>query len=384
MPIHDELIALWTGKRVRVIAPAATVLWQNTEATVKRLTASDTAEVHFAGTASVAAEYALNDLIMIDGTERKPMAQISMAKLLGLEKAAAVEAAGGELQFVNPGDMLEHPELAVGWELLKARGRQSADSTTNALYFEPAVAEWIYHTASGAASPDEAVEHTTAWKHSVSALIDGRAVIVVPIKEAGHWTVLIVSRSEAGQWTPAYYDSLPYPGSGACRMKAAALWTIVAGFLPTGSCTGSLPATEVPFVQADGITCGFYVLARMEEAYSVFRGQKFYRCYKSVAEIRKSLNAFVQTLLVFQKQQAKKAEPPPPLPPPTDELSCSAAAAVAVPPGILAASPGGEYGCSKCRWNVAGTVLPRPLGNAWPLWSCIPRIVWLEAVLWLS
>ena len=155
-------------------------------------------------------------------------------------------------------------------------------------------------------------------------------------------------------------------------MKAAALWTIVAGLLPTGSCTGSLPATEVPFVQADGITCGFYVLARMGEAYSVFRGQKFYRCYKSVAEIRKSLNAFVQTLLVFQKQQAKKAEPPPPLPPPTDELSCSAAAAVAVPPGILAASPGGEYGCSKCRWSACGCGQCRNLAYKGPRWnSCL-------------
>ena len=331
-PVSDELNAFWAGQRVRVTDPKATVLWQNSEATVKRLTAVDKAEVHFVGTASVAAEFHLQDLVVIDGTERKPMSAINLAKLLALEKAAALEAAGGEVKFVTPGQQLEHPELAAAWEMLKAKGRQHSSSTTNSLYLEPAVAEVLYHAAGSKTSPEEAAEHTADWRHLVSTLVDGRALIVVPIREAGHWTVLLVSRSEAGLWTPKYYDSLPYPGSGACRVKAAALLTVVAGLLPEGSCPGVLPDTEVPFVQTDGFSCGFHCVARMEEAFCEFRGQKLYRCYKSVSEIRKSVNAFVQTLLAFKRQQAKKPAgpplPPPPTPPPPLE---------APPPPILAA-----------------------------------------------
>ena len=93
-----------------------------------------------------------------------------------------------------------------------------------------------------------------------------------------------------------------------------------------------MPDTEVPFVQTDGVSCGFHCLVRMEEAFCEFRGQRLYRCYKSVSEIRKSLNAFVQTLLAFKRQQAKKGAPPPLPPPPTPPLPLLAA-----PRPILAA-----------------------------------------------
>ena len=108
--------------------------------------------------------------------------------------------------------------------------------------------------------------------------------------------------------------------------------------LPAGSCPDLLPDTEVPFVQVDGVSCGFHCLARMEKAFCEFRGQRLYRCYKSVAEIRKSLSAFVQTLLAFKRQQAKKALPPPLPPPPLEDSCCAAEAAVPVapPPPILA------------------------------------------------
>ena len=49
------------------------------------------------------------------------------------------------MKFVTPGQQLEHPELAAAWEMLKARGRQCSESTTNSLYLEPAVAELLYH-----------------------------------------------------------------------------------------------------------------------------------------------------------------------------------------------------------------------------------------------
>jgi hypothetical protein len=364
--VPEAASSTWAGQRVRVTLPTAGVLWQNTEGTVKRLTAADKAEVFLVGAASVKAEFSLKGLVLLDGTEKPPLAPFSLKKLLGLEKAAAIDAAGGELRFVGPGDQLEHPELAVGWELVKARGRQCGDNTNSCLYFEPAVMEVVYHTATGTASPEEAAEHTAEWTKAVNGLLGGRALIVVPIREAGHWTLLLLNRSENGQWAPAYYDSLPYPGSGACRRpffypnnretdrpspdpppaelkwtkipdgaaapqpfppqahthhekdrpfgfrnmvirrKAEVALTVAATLLPTGSCSTVLPDTQVPFVQPDAHSCGFYCLARMEEAYSQFRGQKHWTCYKPVAEIRKALNAFIQNLLAFKRQQDKK------------------------------------------------------------------------------
>ena len=424
--VSAEENAAWAGKTVRVISPTATTLWQNSKANVKKLVQPGIAEVWMEGAVTVKTECEVRWLYVVTSKEKPSLPPLDLRKMLGMEKRLALDAAGGEVHCILAGSQVEHPELSAAWEMLKARGRQVGDSTYNCVYVEPAVTEVLHHYSKSELAPN-AVKNSEDLKKLLQGIgPTGNALVVVPVCAGGHWTVLFFSRSstDTDSWQATYYDSLK-SGSASCKEKAEFLMQLVGGLLKevqTGTVPSALPEMTVRSVQTDGITCGFHVVARMEEAYCEYRGEGKTGCYKSVGEIRKQLNSFLNTLQIFRAQQEKAASagkgPEPAAPGGKGAASSSAAAVPMGAPGpilvileiklcflfttkqrkrrkrarkrereggwrefssqaqtcsemkkqsqdhIQAATLGGTFGCGKCRYSVSGCLMCNPVKAA--------------------
>ena len=151
-------------------------------------------------------------------------------------------------------------------ELVKIRGRQTGDSTINCVYFDAATAQVVHHYSGSTA--EELAVHTAEWRLLMGKLpADGNAVVVCPISEAGHWTVLFLHR-QAGAWHASYHESLKAPGSASCRVKAAVLLSVICALLMPDQPALAMPDTLHHREQGDAWSCGYHVVARMDEAYA--------------------------------------------------------------------------------------------------------------------
>jgi hypothetical protein len=342
--VPEAMTLLWASKEARVVSPTANLLWQNSKVKVKRLVSETSAEVELIGS-TVKSQFPLADLYLLAGGERPPWPPCDFRKVLALEKAKTLEAAGSEVQFVSHDNLMEHPELASYWQLLLCRVRQSSsENTARTFYLGPEIAEWLTGLPENGVEPaDESLRQD--WQNmltSASEAVGGRTLIVSPIKSAsGHWTLLSLQKDQSEEhFTVQHFDSLQ-PLSESSRMKAAAVLSIVAGMLKPGQATRELPATEVRTVQIDGTSCGLHVCMRMEELVRQWRGEGRVACYSTVREVAKQTNQWVQALNVFKGKQKVSTElppVPPPLPPPAKPAEAQGASQCAAAMTPLAAS----------------------------------------------
>jgi len=89
----------------------------------------------------------------------------------------------------------------------------------------------------------------------------------------------------------------------------------------------------------------------MEEEFREWRGEGKTRVYRSAEEGRQQLNKWVDCLakhkaaMMVKKGGEASELPEQPLPPPLEEE----------PPAVpKAGTPGGEWGCYKCRYRITG------------------------------
>ena len=72
------------------------------------------------------------------------------------------------------------------------------------------------------------------------------------------------------------------------------------------------PKILQPVIQKDAWSCGYHVLARVEECFREWRGEGVRRVYATPRELWESMNRWIDMLLKFKSnEELKKAGPPP-------------------------------------------------------------------------
>ena len=212
------------------------------------------------------------------------------------------------------------------------------------------------------------------FKHALSNPAS-QAFVLAPLgcREAGHWTLLYLHRAAQapGQESPnkfasAYLDSLREPSLACKKMGAEALAFLINTLGHENVELNELPPASPCAKQSDSVSCGWYVVAFMEELYRQYRGEGRSRLSLTQPALRAMVdrtNKFIKICLAVSHAEQRKAVamanaeanavaktspkallgslglPPTGLPPPG-------------PPGEPAACP--IYGCSRCRNSKDG------------------------------
>ena len=355
----------WKDVKVRVLDRSSTLLWRDANGKVVKADASkQLCLVSLQGAPSVTRWCSSEVLYKVTGEEKKAMKlQVDRRNFKKEEKAALVEALGGEPKFAISGADVEHPELLAWWHML-LKARQQAEDTESsrkaAVYLDPGVAQ-VYLKES---APDGASHLAEASLAQWGVELQGKpGLIVLPVHGGGHWSMLVWAR-EGDQYLCRYYDSLKGGGS-ACREAAKKLVTPVTRLLILSPVSGEveLPETRCPVAQLDGWSCGYHIMTVMEEEMRQHRGEGRQMIIRHVDATRKVLNHWLDGLIKWRRSEAAGVCPPP-LPPPA-KLEPEEAV-VPVPEPIASTQPprasgaSGDWGCPRCRWSTRGCLMCCP------------------------
>ena len=367
-----------TGQQVRLVACGLPDLIRNSIAkvTTHYLTGLVVVEL-ISGSARTFSEL---DLYPVTGKEKLPMPE-RLPALTQVEKKmqqAALAASGAQLDCkLQKKSLLESPEIASAWHEIGFRAHCAGDTWPNAMAvcLNPQEADWYMHNfakAPGSAESSQAVHLLRNQCSSVMSGLGEQGFIQLPICAGGHWTLLTFHRlPEEPKLQVMYRDALPKLHQ-ACLKKAQLGLQIMSEVLGKDNLSvQAIPDRTPGHVQPDATSCGYYVLAFMEEDYRCLRGEGRFvlsdNWHKKAGELNK-WNKNVLTAKPKAKAKAKakalaasSAEPaaapalpaaPAPLPAPSAEP--------APPPALPAAPAGpvialaGSWGCSRCRWSEAG------------------------------
>lgn len=322
---------------MRVVSPAATLLWRNTEGTVIKRTGESEVQVAMKLAASIKQSFHLGDLYFLTSKEVVPMAEaaLDLRRLTNQAKATTLQSAGNQVRYVQLRECLEHPEMAAWFWQLWYRAEQSGDKLYNGelTYLCPTVSEVaVKMQMEGTSSPAEIEKELTHWRELLKPVMasQGRAMVVSPVYNGGHWVLLTWTKQRGEKLGARYFDSLR-PYSVNCLTKARAIHQIVIGILGDAVEPDFPELVETPFSQTDAWSCGFHAANRVEEVFRSWRGEGIRRLYRTPEEVRQELNKWLDTLIKFKAAEDVRmaagkptipavAKPPPPLPPPSEPI----------------------------------------------------------------
>jgi len=371
----------WEGCQVRLVDHNLTDLLRNSSAVVKAHYSTGLVTVTCAS--GSVRTFPQDRLWLLTGKEKLPLPEVTpdLRQLTKAEKARALLAAGNQLteEKVTASTLLESPELSAAWEELGYRARLAGDTWPNPNAVLLNIQELDFWTTAWQKSPGspESQEGLAAFRQAVTGVckdLREAAFVLMTVYAAGHSTLLTLTReaAPAGQAVPnkfdlVYKDSLPVP-SAACRKKAAlALSLAVEALGPDKLAQQTLPEVALSAKQPDSTSCGFHVLAAMEEQYRLYRGEGAYRLPVKWPLKALDLTKFFKSVLAAKPKAKAKAEPDPglpPLPPPSDPPpEAPLAAAAAAQPLPLPGAPVSQescWGCARCRHAKSGCLSCNP------------------------
>ena len=381
------------NKMVRVVGWQTSKLLQDLEAKVlKHWEAEQKVLLLLPGTKNATQVLPVSEVSVLTGKEKVRLAdKLDLRALKAEEKTEALEAAGGQLQFLQPATMLESPELTAGWVEVLLRGRKQGDKLEpgslvvtdpqqmDALLFEFQAGNTggeVWENLLGRGGKLGVAGQQGLWEKLQRAVESQHSscTLLVPVHSSApeHWTLLVLKRqatqaeAEPAPWAVECFDSLPKPSQSAFS-KAGHLLELLKFLLQPGTVVHSVPVQAAPSrKQSDGWSCGFWVLLWMEQEYRKHRGEGERLLQPEWTQKMQTLNGFFSNLKKHKAAQEAKGKVdhsagkgtskggqgaatelgPPPLPPP-------------------ATAPGSHqdektWGCSRCRWNQRGCLQCSP------------------------
>ncbi len=313
------------------------------------------------------------------GTERPPLAdRLDLRTLTAEEKSEALAVAGNQVEFLQPASCLEAPEMATAWQEILLRGQRAKDALQPAeiVWLDPQTLRTVQLEFQAGRKEGESWEDLIGQTHKTGLWlslrracesVDQSCTVLLPVHSpvAGHWTLLVLTRAGTAEGSKPeafqvqYFDSLPKPSQTALD-EAAAYLTLLQHLLQPAELQWAEPLAASPSrKQADGWSCGYWVLLWCEQQYRLVRGEGARLLKPDWTEKRQSLNSWLGCLRKFQAAREKRGavatEPvgPPPLPPP-----------VGPPPELP--GPGSllqdecNWGCPKCRHSQRGCRVCNP------------------------
>ena len=308
---------------------------------------------------------------------------VKLPTLTHREQAEALEAAGNQVQFLQPGQLTESPELTACWREVLFRGRRQGDAfpAGRLVVADPqSVVALLYEFQAG--NTDSRVwrdllgqaDNVGLWKELEVARTEpnSQCRILLPVhNQAGpHWTLLVLDRkstqrgSQPAPWTARYYDSL---NSQSSLEQAEALLALFRFLLPSQTVGGEPGSLRISRCrkQADNWSCGFWVLLWMETEYRELRGEGQWLLKADWPARRTQWNKFLAKLIKYQADKQPAGE------------AATKKAVEPVPAGSLAMVPlkkepvepvpagskqdeTGSWGCSRCRHSQAGCLSCNP------------------------
>ena len=281
-----------------------------------------------------------------------------------MQKMVGLTAAGGQVQLLQGGALLESAELQAGiQEILCRSGPPSPGSLVSLLpqSWEPLL---LAHQ-SDPAGPDfqfqlKEVLVQLAWAINGHEQADNACLILLPVhcKAPLHWTLLSLFRQQGSNiFQVQYWDPLHLPAAGS-KLAAQASLKVLVQILGSARVSATvLPEPAGSRKQVDGWSCGLWVLLFSEQLIRQLRGEGVRIVETSLPELRANLNKYLQALMKYKQLQDSRAAPapgPPPLPPPAEEPEEADATAIPLSLGQPAHLPSKVLGCSKCRYSVSG------------------------------
>lgn len=310
----------------------------------------------------------------LHGSEREPFPEKlpALSGLTAAMKALVNEAAAGQLAVLKTGSCLESPEMAACWHEVGFRCLAAGHPWPLPGVAVPAAVTlaFLIHgwkTEPGSPETRAGVRLLTA---ELAPLIAGDAGFVgLPLVASGHWTCLLAVRRKSGDKLQlCYKDSLPLPSAASAEWARTALSLLLHVLGPEQFESTELPACSPCPKQADGWSCGYFVLAWLEEALREHLGEgPWSACRRSWTGKVAELNRF---LAACRPKAPAKAAPPPAAAAPAPAASASAPPALSeslvkvepadVPPAAAPICASDVWGCSRCRWSVYGCTRCNP------------------------
>ena len=204
------------GLTVRCLAQTSNKFWQNAICKVTQHNAkTGVLRVALDSTGTERELHASEVVQLQDGAKEKPgmAVKLDLRRVTEAEKKEVLTAGGAQIQFVNEGEFLEGPELAVGWHHLFLRGGQSGDRWLmgHVLFLEPHSLKVTSQRFSEKDSDPDFFLKETREQLSQIAGGDGPCLVCCPINGEApmHWACMTASRQAGGPVRVRYFDSLP-------------------------------------------------------------------------------------------------------------------------------------------------------------------------------
>ena len=308
---------------------------------------------------------------------------LNLTTLKHSEQAEALEAGGNQVNFLQPGQLTDSPELTACWREVLFRGRRQGDAFPPGRLVVPdpqsfaALLDEFQATNTDSKLWQDLLGQTDnqgLWKDLERARTEpnSQCLILLPVhNQAGpHWTLLVLDRpaTEQGSQPAArsarYYDSC---NSQASLHQAEACMELIR-FLFPGQTVGGEPGSLYIAScrkQTDNWSCGFWVLLWMETEYRQLRGEGLWLLSADWTARRNHWNKFLGKLIKYKADQAQKV-----MPVPADSLALVPFRAVGtkenaleprepVPAGSKQDETG-TFGCSRCRYSQKGCLSCSP------------------------
>ncbi len=356
------------GQQVRLVEHGLSELLRNSRATVTQHYSTGLCTVE---TVSGAVRtFSEESLYKLTGSEQPPLPEGTgdLRRCPRQLKLAALEACGGQLeQQVTAATQLGTPELAAAWSELGLRAQLKGDEwpSPRAVAVNPVLLElWVTSWIRSPGSPEshEALEQLQKEVQGVVSQPRAAAVVAFPICAGGHWTLLSLSRQatpdtqeQPNKLVVTYRDTLPGLPSETCKTRARGVLQLAVQVFGEQLAQTVLPERSVSAKQTDGNSCGFFVLAMLEEDYRQCRGEGVRRLPEKFTDKAAHLTKWFRAVLTAKP---RRQVDPPPLPPPSEppgEAAETAVQAEALPlAGVPLSQADSRFGCARCRHSPKG------------------------------
>ncbi len=352
------------GTQVRLVEYGLTDLLRNSPGTVRQHYSTGLCSVEtVSGTVRT---FPAESLYSLTGKEKTPLPEQTgdLRRCPKPLKQAALEDSGGQLvDRVTAKTQLETPELAAAWSELGFRAEQAGDEWPSqlAVSVNPVLLDlWVTVWSRSPGSPEgqEALHHFAKLLQGVQSQPRQAAFVGLPICAGGHWTLLSLAREAtpdsqelANKLTLTYWDTLRGPASLPCKTKAATALQLAQQVFGDQLAQAVLPERLSQPKQTDGNSCGFFVLAFLEEGYRQFRGEGVRRLPENFTDKAANLTKWFRAVLAARPRPQPALEPPP-LPPPALPPPQAEEPLPAVGPPLSQAET--IFGCSRCVFSARG------------------------------